>query len=127
MPTTPQAEPQQLRQSTRESKPRARLTYAQNGKAKQVETTNYALMTTIMTTEEPVYFEDTVDKPKWQTTMNEEMDALYKNDTWELCDLPPGKKAIVNKWVCKVKYNPDGSIQRYKARLVAKGFAQQYG
>lgn len=26
-----------------------------------------------------------------------------------------------------VKYNSDGSIERYKARLVAKGFTQTYG
>ena len=27
----------------------------------------------------------------------------------------------------KVKYNTDGSVNRYKARLVAKGYAQQHG
>ena len=27
----------------------------------------------------------------------------------------------------KVKYNTDGSVNRYKARLVAKGYAQKHG
>ena len=32
-----------------------------------------------------------------------------------------------NKWVFRIKQNPDGYIVRYKARLVAKGFHQQPG
>ena len=59
--------------------------------------------------------------------MQSEYDALIENDTWTLCDLPPGKKAIGTKWVYKLKRKPDGEIDRYKARLVAKGYAQQKG
>ena len=56
--------------------------------------------------------------------MKSEYDALIENDTWSLCDLPPGKKAIGTKWVYKLKCKPDGEIDRYKARLVAKGYAK---
>lgn len=63
----------------------------------------------------------------WRSAMIEEMDALDKNGTWDLVDLPTGKKAIGCKWVFNVKVNPDGSIDRLKARLVAKGYAQTYG
>ena len=55
--------------------------------------------------------------------MDEEMAALYGNDTWDLVPLPKDKKTIGCKWVYKVKHNSDGSISRYKARLVAKGYA----
>jgi len=57
-----------------------------------------------------------------------EYDAIMKNDTWSLCDLPLGKKAIVGtKWVYNLKHKPDGSVDCYKARLVVKVNAQQKG
>ena len=36
-------------------------------------------------------------------------------------------KPIESRWVYKVKYNTDGSVNRYKARLVAKGYTQKHG
>ena len=56
--------------------------------------------------------------------MQEELKSVSDNETWELMDLPEGRKAIGSKWVYKVKYNQDGSVARYKARLVAQGFDQ---
>ncbi|GJV99271.1 ribonuclease H-like domain-containing protein [Tanacetum coccineum] len=55
------------------------------------------------------------------------MDALYRNNTWDLVEFPKGRKAIGSKWVWKIKYKSDGEIERYKARLVAKGFNQKEG
>ena len=59
--------------------------------------------------------------------MIEKMDALNDNDTWDLVQLPAGKKAIGCRWVFTVKVNPDGLVARLKARLVAKGHAHTYG
>ena len=34
---------------------------------------------------------------KWEHAMKEEMDSLLKNQTWNLVELPEGKKALTNK------------------------------
>ncbi|KAK2414048.1 putative mitochondrial protein [Trifolium repens] len=68
-----------------------------------------------------------LEVPKWREAVLEEMKALEKNKTWSVMTLPDGKKTVGCKWVFTVKYNSDGSIERYKARLVAKGFTQTYG
>ncbi|XP_068339218.1 uncharacterized mitochondrial protein AtMg00810-like [Pyrus communis] len=52
--------------------------------------------------------------------MDEEIEAMQKNDTWELAILLKGHKAIRVKWVNKTKKNANGEVERYKARLVAK-------
>ena len=60
--------------------------------------------------------------------MQEEMDSLLTNETWELAQLPAQKKVLHNKyevlhnkWVYWVKQEIDGS-KRFNARLVVKGF-----
>lgn len=42
-------------------------------------------------------------------------------------EIPAGKNAIGCKWVYKIKYKSDSTIERYKARLVAKRYSQQEG
>ncbi|RVW44817.1 Retrovirus-related Pol polyprotein from transposon TNT 1-94 [Vitis vinifera] len=59
--------------------------------------------------------------------INDEMDSIMSNQTWELVDLPPGSKPIGCKWVFRRKYHTDGMIQTFKARLVVKGFKQREG
>ena len=58
--------------------------------------------------------------------MDEEMQALVDNDTWDLVAPPAHKKAICCQWIYKIKHNADGSINRYKAQLVTKGYAQTH-
>ncbi|CAI7800182.1 unnamed protein product [Closterium sp. NIES-54] len=67
------------------------------------------------------------DAEKWKQSVKEEYDSLLENETWELCELPPGKKAISSKPIFRHKYGPDGELTRYKSRLVAKGFQQKKG
>lgn len=76
---------------------------------------------------EPTTFKQTVVHPKWQADMKEELNALKYNNTWSLVSLPVGKRAIGCKWVYKIKYRADGSVERNKAHLVTKGYTQQEG
>jgi Reverse transcriptase (RNA-dependent DNA polymerase) len=59
--------------------------------------------------------------------MQEELQALKKNDTWEFVNLPAGKHVVGCKWVYTVKQTLEGKVERYKARLVAKEYSQTYG
>ncbi|KAL0539558.1 hypothetical protein IC582_023774 [Cucumis melo] len=64
---------------------------------------------------------------EWKNVVMEEIKALEKNNTWEICALPKGHKPVGCKWVFTLKYKADGTLDRHKARLVAKGFTHTYG
>lgn len=52
------------------------------------------------------------------------MESLKKNETYNLVQLPQGKRAIGCKWV--YKKNPTATEkeeEKFKARLVAKGYS----
>ena len=59
---------------------------------------------------------------KWKKAIKIEMDALEKNATWDLVELPRKKTPMGYRWVFTVKYKEDGSLKSYKARLVVKGY-----
>lgn len=65
------------------------------------------------------------DKDEWIAAMQQELNSISNQNTFELCKLPPGRNAIGCKWVFKLKNEP-GGIRR-KARLVAQGFSQKFG
>jgi hypothetical protein len=87
------------------------------------EQTHLALTSTI----EPTYFEEASKDEFWNKAMDEELDQIEKNDTWELFPRPKDKNAIGTKWVYRNKLNEDGHVKRNKARLVCKGYEQVEG
>ena len=59
--------------------------------------------------------------------MVEEYDSIMRNDVWEVVPRPEGKSVVTSRWLYKVKFVVDGSIEKHKARLVARGFSQVEG
>lgn len=76
---------------------------------------------------EPENFTEAEKDPKWIAAMQEELNMIEKNQTWELVSRPQHKNVIGVKWVFRTKLNADGSINKHKARLVVKGYAQVFG
>ncbi len=64
------------------------------------------------------------DSELWIPAIIEEYESLIHNNTWNLCQLPPGRKAIQGKWVLKYKPGFRNTPPRYKARFVIKGYSQ---
>ena len=87
---------------------------------------NEAHLTMSITTD-PVNFEDALKSEKWRQAIDLEIEEINRNDTWELIELPEGRKKVGVKWIYKTKFNENGEVDKYKARLVAKGYTQQHG
>nr|XP_027118970.1 uncharacterized protein LOC113736273 [Coffea arabica] len=76
---------------------------------------------------EPTSFKEAMQHSYWREAMRKEVEALEDNGIWTVATLPMGKKALGSKWVYKIKYHTDGTIERYKARLVVFGNYQIEG
>ena len=66
------------------------------------------------------------DADRWKEAMDDEINSLYENNTYEIVPLPEGKQVVGGRWVYAVKIQPGGA-ERYKARYVAQGFSQKAG
>ncbi|GKB35686.1 ribonuclease H-like domain-containing protein [Tanacetum coccineum] len=88
---------------------------------------SYCFSTTLNKFTEPTTYYEAVNNPNWIEAINNEIEALNRNNTWTICDLPEGRKDVGSKWLFKIKYKSTRAIDRYKARLVAKGFSHREG
>lgn len=93
---------------------------------KNLSSSYRALSEKITAAEVPTSIHEALKIPKWKVAVMEEMQALKKNDTWEIVELPKGKYPVGCKWVFTIKYKSYVDIERYKARLVAKGVTQTF-
>jgi hypothetical protein len=76
---------------------------------------------------EPKNFNEANKDDHWVKEMNDELDQIEKNNTWEMVQRPEGKNVIGSKWIFKNKLNEQGQVIRNKERLVCKGYAQIEG
>jgi hypothetical protein len=63
----------------------------------------------------------------WIDSINEELNQIEKNETWELVPRKKDKNVIGTKWVFKNKLNEDGQVIINKERLVCKDYSQVEG
>src|SRR5277367_2092106 len=64
---------------------------------------------------------------QWEKAIQEEVNSLIKNHTWDLISHPRNRQVVINKFAFKYKKDEQARIVRLKARLVARGFSQIYG
>ena len=83
--------------------------------------------TALLSQVEPKFVKEAIQNKAWVKTINEKLDQIEKNDTWELVPRPTNKNVIGTKWVFRNKHNEDGKVVRNKARLVYKGYTQIEG
>ena len=63
---------------------------------------------------EPKNFTESNKSDEWVKAMNEELDYMERNETWELVPRPKDKNVIGTKWVFNNKFNQDGQGIRNK-------------
>ena len=68
---------------------------------------------------------------RWHESMLKEYTALVGNNTWELVSRNDprlkGRKPTKSRWVYTIKYNRDGTVERFKSRFVVCGYSQRHG
>ena len=64
---------------------------------------------------DPKGFKSATKHLGWTTTMDDEIQALQQNQTWDLVPWPTHKNVVGSKWVSRVKYLSKGFMDRLKA------------
>ena len=75
----------------------------------------------------PASFKEAAQHQVWFDAMVEEYNSIMVNDVWEVVPRPQDRSMVGSRWIYKIKYVADGSVEKYKARFVAKGYAQKEG
>lgn len=73
------------------------------------QTINYSLLSNVYVlnkTIEPKNHDEASSDPNRVKVVNDEIEALYRNPTWDIAELPKNLKPVGFKWVTKSNTNP---------------------
>ena len=86
-----------------------------------------AFLAAISSLAEPRSYKQAILDENWRNAITIEYVALEDSGMWTVVDLPPGKHAMGCKWVLKLKFRADGTLEQYKVHLVVLGNNQVEG
>lgn len=75
--------------------------------------------------DESLNYSQAVGEKEWEDAMKVELDAIEKNNTWKLVELPSEHTPIGLKWVFKLKRDAKGEVIKHK--LGSKGVCSEKG
>ncbi|KAG6485405.1 hypothetical protein ZIOFF_053942 [Zingiber officinale] len=107
-------------EETNNQRPRRNIVRLSHYKDDNFVTNFYCFFANPIDDDEPSSYVEAKGVKEWEAAMKEEMDALQKNQTWDLVLKPTEVQPVSCKWVFRIKRKDDGSIDRFKARLVAR-------
>jgi len=77
----------------------------------------WSLLSEVM--EEPISFKVANGQKDWRKAIENEVQSILKNKTWDVIDRPNDKNPITAKWIFKAKKNAKGTVNKLKAHIVA--------
>jgi hypothetical protein len=75
----------------------------------------------------PSSFEEADKLQVWKDAMLEEYKSIITNVFGDIVPRPKDKSVVSSKWIYKIKYAAEGSVEKFKEIFVARGFTQKEG
>jgi len=122
-PTTSGRTSREVRQTLRDAEEFVGAPRAEKRQRRQLD--RYQAL--VAQVEEPSSFQEAVQHQVWVDAIVEEYSSIMTNDVWEIVPRPKNISVVASRWIYKIKYATDDSIDKYKARFVTKGYAQKEG
>ena len=71
---------------------------------------SFSLFALFSQIDDPLTFQEALEEEVWAQAMDEEIECIEKNQTWELVDAPKYKDIVNVKWIYKTKQDVDGNV-----------------